>query len=86
MATAVDVATGPTVAANNDNAAGSVVPLSSTKDKGTYVDVLVAFEGACVSAFADGAGESAAASVLLPPRCRRRAVRHRRASRCRHHR
>ena len=43
-------------------------------------------EGACVGAFADGAGESAAASVLLPPRCRRRAVLPRRASRCRHRR
>jgi hypothetical protein len=47
----------------------------------------VAFEGACVGAFADGAGESTAASVLLPPRCRRhQAATDVTLSRCRHHR
>jgi hypothetical protein len=55
----VDVASGATVAADDDDAVGTVIPLSSTKDED---------EGACVGAFADGAGESAAASVLLPPR------------------
>ena len=39
------------------NAIGTVVPPSSTKDEGTYVGVLVAFEGACVGAFADGVGQ-----------------------------
>ena len=82
----MDVATGDAVAADDDNAVVAVVPPSSTKDKGAYVGALVAIEGACVSAFTDGAGESAAASVLLPPRCRQRAVRRRRASRCRHRR
>jgi hypothetical protein len=85
-ATAVDVATGAAVAANDDDAVGAVIPPSSTKDEGAYVGASVAFEGACVSAFADGANESAAASVLLPPLCRRRAVRRRRASHCRHRR
>jgi hypothetical protein len=45
-ATAVDVATGATVAANEDDAVGAVVPPSSTKDEGAYVGALVAFEGA----------------------------------------
>ncbi len=86
LATAVDVATGTAVAAANDDDVSAVVTPASTKDKGAYVGASVAFEGAFVSAFADGAGESAAASVLLPPRCRRRAVRRRRALRCRHRR
>ncbi len=86
MAMAVDVSTGTAVTAAEDNAVGAVVPPSSTKDKDAYVGALVAFEGVCVSAFADGAGESTAASALLPPRCRRRAVLHRRALRCRHRR
>jgi hypothetical protein len=64
----VDVATGAAVAANDNNAVGAVVPPSSTKDKDAYLSALAAFEGACVGAFADGAGKSAAASVLLPPR------------------
>jgi hypothetical protein len=51
----VDVATGATVA--NNNAVGIIVPPSLTKDKGAYVGALVAFEGACVGAFADGAGQ-----------------------------
>ncbi len=61
---------GTAVAANDDNVIGTVVPLSSTKDKDAYVGALVAFKGACVGTFADGAGESAAASVLQPLRCR----------------
>jgi hypothetical protein len=80
----VDVATGATVAADNDDADSAVVPPPSTKDKDTYNGASVAFKGACVGAFADGANESAAASALLPPRCRRCAVRRRRALRCRH--
>ncbi len=86
LETAVDVATGTAVAANDDDAVGALIPPSSTKDRGAYIGASVAFEGACVSAFADGAGESAAASMLLPPHCGRRAVRRRRALRCRHHR
>jgi hypothetical protein len=42
----VDVATGAAVA--DDDAVSTIVPPSSTKDKGAYVGVLVAFEGACV--------------------------------------
>ncbi len=80
-ATAVDVAMGGAVAADKDDAIGAVVPPSSTKDEGAYVGPSVAFKGACVSAFTDSAGESAAASVLLPPRCRRRTVHRCRASR-----
>ncbi len=83
-ATGVDVVTGAAVAAYKNDAVGAVVPPSSTKDEGVYVGASVAFEGACVSAFRDGAGESAAASVLLPPRYRRRAVCRHRASQCRH--
>ena len=81
MATAVDVSTGTAVAANDDDAISAVNPPSSTKDKDAYVGALVAFEGVCVGAFVDGAGESAAASALLPPCCRRNAVRRLRASR-----
>jgi hypothetical protein len=68
---------GATVAANNDDAVGAVVPPSSTKDEDAYVGASVAFEGVCVGAFTDGAGESAAASTLLPLRCRFHAVRRR---------
>ena len=42
---------GSTVA--DDNAVGTVFPLSSTKDKGAYLGLLVAFEGACIGAFVD---------------------------------
>jgi hypothetical protein len=35
---------------------GAVVPQSLTEDEGTYVSASVAFEGACFSVFADGAG------------------------------
>ena len=42
----MDVATGAAVA--DDDAVSTVVLPSSTKDKGAYVGVLVAFEGACV--------------------------------------
>ena len=56
-AAAVDVASGATVAANDDNANGAVVPLSSTEDGGAYVGASVVFEVACFGAFAfaDGA-------------------------------
>jgi hypothetical protein len=86
LATVVDVSTGAAVAADNDDAVGAVVPPSSTNDKDAYISELVAFKGVCVGAFADGAGESAAASVLLPLCYRRRAVRRRRALRCHHRR
>jgi hypothetical protein len=86
LATAVDVSTGAAVAAADNDAVGAVVPLSSTNDEDAYVGASVAFEGVCVSAFAEGAGESAAVSALLPPRCRCCAVLRRRASRCRHRR
>ncbi len=53
----VDVALGATVAANDDDADGAVVPPSSTKDEGEYVGELVEIEAACfgVFAFADRA-------------------------------
>ncbi len=85
MATTVDVSTGAAVAANEDDAVGAVDPPSSTNDKDAYIGALVVFKGMCVNAFTDGPGESAAASVLLPPRCCHRAVRRHRASRCRRH-
>jgi hypothetical protein len=53
MVAMADVATGATVADND--AVGTVIPPSLTKDKGTYVGMLLTFEGTCVSAFADGA-------------------------------
>ncbi len=81
--TAVDVSTGTAVAANEDDAIGAVVPPSSTKDEDAYIGASVAFEGVCVGAFVDGAGESAAASALLPPRCHHCAMRRRCALRCR---
>ncbi len=86
MATTVDVSKGAAVTAHDYDALGLVVPQSSTKDKDTYIGALVAFEGVCVGAFADGAEESATASALLPPRCRRHAVRRRRNLHCRHRR
>ena len=86
LATAVDISRGAAVAANNNDAIGAVAPPSSTNDEDAYIGALVAFESVWVSAFADGAGESAAASALLPPRCRRRAVLRCHAFRCRHHR
>ena len=42
LATAVDVATGAAVAANNNDAVSAVVPLSSTKDEDAYLGALVA--------------------------------------------
>jgi hypothetical protein len=93
LATAVDVSTGAAVAANNNNAVGNVVPPSSTNEEDAYVGVLVAFEGRCVGAFADGAGESTAASMLLPPPLtlplpspHRQAAANVALSRCRNHR
>ena len=78
----MDVATGAVVAAAEDNAVGAVAPPSSTKDKDAYLNVLVAFKGAYIGAFVDGVGKSAAASALLPPHCRRRAVRRRPTLHC----
>ncbi len=63
----MDIAAGDALAADNDDAVDAVVPLSTTKDEDAYVGASVAFEGACVGAFADGA---AAADVALS-RCRR---------------
>ncbi len=64
----MDIASGTTIAANDDDADGAVVPLSSTEDEGvvplsstedegTYVGASVEFEVACFGAFAfaDGA-------------------------------
>jgi hypothetical protein len=51
----VDIAAGDAVTADNDDAVDAVVPPSSTKDEDAYVGAPVAFEGVCVSAFADGA-------------------------------
>ena len=73
--TVVDVSTGTVIAADGNDDVSAVLPPSSTNDKDSYVSALVAFEGVCVGAFVDGAGESAAAPALLPPRCRRCAVR-----------
>ena len=42
-------------------AVAAVIPPSSTKDEDAYVGASVAFEGACVGAFMDGA------AVALPP-------------------
>ena len=64
----MDIAAGDAVTADNDDAVDAVVPPSSTKDEDAYVGAPVAFEGVCVSAFADGA---AAADVALS-RCRHR--------------
>ena len=43
MATAVDVSTGASVAAADDNAVGAVVPPSLNNDKDAYVGASVAF-------------------------------------------
>ena len=86
LATVVDVSTGAAVTAANNDAISAVIPPSSTNDKEAYIGASVAFEGVCVSAFADGAGESVVASPLLPPRCRHHAVLRHRALRCRHRR
>jgi hypothetical protein len=82
----VDVSTGAAVAANDNNAIGAVVPPSSTNDEDEYIGALVAFKGVCLGAFADSAGESTAASALLPPSCRRPTVHRCHALRCRHRR
>ncbi len=55
----MDVATGAAVA--DDNAVSAVVPLSLTKDEGTYVRVSVAFEGVCVG------GRHCFVDCCLPP-------------------
>ena len=60
---------GAAVAADDNNAVGTVVPQSSTNDKDTYVSASVAFEGVCLGAFANSDDESASASALLPPFC-----------------
>ena len=77
MVTMLDIAMGVVVATNNDNAVGVVVPLSTTEDKDAYIGALVVFKGACVGAFVDGAGKSAAGkgssggSGSLAPWCTR---------------
>ena len=86
LATTVDVSTGATVAADDDNAISTVIPPSSTKDKEAYVGASVAFQGACLGAFTDSAGDSAAAFALLPLHCHRCTVRRLCALRCRHRR
>ena len=48
----VDVASGATVAANDDNADGAIVPPSSTNDEGENIGELVKIEAACFGAFA----------------------------------
>ena len=77
---------GAAVAADNDNAISKVIPPSLTGDKDAYVGASVAFKGAYVDPFPDGARESTKASTLLLPQCRRRAARRRRAFHCRHRR
>ena len=56
-AAAVDVASGATVTANDDDADGAFVPPSTTEDEGAYAGASVEFEAACFGAFAftDGA-------------------------------
>ena len=56
-AATVDVASGATVAANDDDADGAVIPPSLTEDEGAFVGASVEFEVACfgVFLFADGA-------------------------------
>ena len=56
----MDVATHAVIVASEDNAVGAFVPPSLTEDKDAYVGASVVLEGACVGAFADGAGKSAA--------------------------
>ncbi len=56
-AATVDVASGATVAANDDDADGAVVPPSLKEDEGAFVGASVEFEVTCfgVFVFADGA-------------------------------
>ena len=56
-AAAVDVVSGATVTANDDDADGAVVPPSSTEDEGAYLGTSAEFEVPCFDAFAfaDGA-------------------------------
>ncbi len=82
----MDIAACGAIAANENDAINAVVPPSLTKDEDAYIGASVVFEGACIGTFADGADESAAASVLLPLRSRRRAVPGRSALHHRHHR
>ena len=51
----MDVATGAAITVDDNYAVGTIVPLSSTKDKGAHIIALVAFEGTCVGVFTDGA-------------------------------
>ena len=55
------MAAGDAVAADDNDDVNAVIPPSSTKDEDAYVGASVAFEGACVGAFMDGA------AVALPP-------------------
>ena len=50
-AAAVDVTSGATIAANNDDTDGTAIPLSSTKDEGAYVSASVEFKVTCFGAF-----------------------------------
>ena len=52
LAVVVDLASGATIAANDDDVNGTVVPLSSTKDEGAYVGASAEIEAACFGAFA----------------------------------
>ena len=61
---------------DDDDAVDAVVPPSSTKDEDAYVGESVAFERCSHRA---AAGRVGGVRALLPLRCRRRAVRHRRA-------
>jgi hypothetical protein len=56
-AATVDVASGATIAAGDDDADGAVVPQSLKEDEGAYVGASVEFEVTCFGAFvfADGA-------------------------------
>ena len=53
----MDVASGATIAAGDDDADGAVVPQSLKEDEGAYVGASVEFEVTCFGAFvfADGA-------------------------------
>ena len=50
LAAVVDVASGATITANDDDAVGAVVPPSSTEDEGAYVGASVEFGVACFGA------------------------------------
>ncbi len=71
MATTVVIPVGDAIAADDDDAVDAVVSPSSTKDKDAYIGASVAFEGACVDAFTDGA---AAANVVLLRCCHCRSI------------